>query len=218
VGAWRLASRGMLVRRLASVETLGSTTVICTTRRERWTRGEFQMTQHLVLEPGLSERDFLEAAGAGVRTPSDRRDGTRDRRTAARPHAESQHDAESRWVLVRDYDFDVGKHMSHVWHALDITTDLWLRRRGPFEGILTHSTGRRAALGARRRTTGSRHRVARARARGQTHGPARRGRNEDERDLTVAWGFRTLRPEVPALLRECQRASIRITMITGDHA
>ena len=29
-GAWRLAARGMLVRRLASVETLGSTTVICT--------------------------------------------------------------------------------------------------------------------------------------------------------------------------------------------
>jgi Ca2+-transporting ATPase len=30
VGAWRLAAHGMLVRRLASVETLGSTTVICT--------------------------------------------------------------------------------------------------------------------------------------------------------------------------------------------
>jgi Ca2+-transporting ATPase len=35
VGAWRLASHGMLVRRLSSVETLGSTTVICTDKTER---------------------------------------------------------------------------------------------------------------------------------------------------------------------------------------
>jgi Ca2+-transporting ATPase len=47
-GAWRLASRGMLVRRLASVETLGSTTVICTDKTGTLTR-EFQMTEHLVL-------------------------------------------------------------------------------------------------------------------------------------------------------------------------
>jgi Ca2+-transporting ATPase len=61
-GAWRLASRGMLVRRLASVETLGSTTLICTDKTGTLTRGEFQMTEHLVLEPGLSDHDFLEAA------------------------------------------------------------------------------------------------------------------------------------------------------------
>ena len=62
VGAWRLASHGMLVRRLASVETLGSTTVICTDKTGTLTRGEFQMTRHVLLEPTLSERTFLETA------------------------------------------------------------------------------------------------------------------------------------------------------------
>ena len=59
-GAWRLASRGMLVRRLASVETLGSTT-ICTDKGTL-TRGEFQMTRHLALAPAVSEQDVLEAS------------------------------------------------------------------------------------------------------------------------------------------------------------
>jgi Ca2+-transporting ATPase len=41
VGAWRLGRRGMLVRRLASVETLGSTTVICTDKTGTLTAGHF---------------------------------------------------------------------------------------------------------------------------------------------------------------------------------
>jgi P-type Ca2+ transporter type 2C len=72
VGAWRLAAHGMLVRRLASVETLGSTTVICTDKTGTLTRGDFALVRHVVLVASLSEGDFLEIAVlACERLPAD---------------------------------------------------------------------------------------------------------------------------------------------------
>jgi Ca2+-transporting ATPase len=223
VGAWRLASRGMLVRRLASVETLGSTTVICTDKTGTLTRGEFQMTQHLVLEPGLSERDFLEAAVlACERHPTDAMERAIGAYAAARGVAPP--DLAARWVLVRDYDFDpVGKHMSHVWHARDIDDTYLVAAKGAVEGILAHSTvderARRTLLEANDQLAAQGLRVlALAGRRTDRLGE---GRDEDERDLTV-WGLLgfqdPLRPEVPGAVAECQRAGIRIAMITGDHA
>src|SRR5678816_4765367 len=61
VGAWRLAERGMLVRRLASVETLGSTTVICTDKTGTLTRGRFEHETHVPLL-GATGDEVLEAA------------------------------------------------------------------------------------------------------------------------------------------------------------
>jgi len=223
VGAWRLASRGMLVRRLASVETLGSTTVICTDKTGTLTRGEFQMTQHLVLEPSLSEHDFLKASVmASERHPTD----AMERAIGAYADARgvSPADLEARWGLVRDYDFDaVGKHMSHVWHALDVDDTYMVAAKGAVEGILAHcridERARRDVLEANSRLAAQGLRVlALAGRRTDRLG---RDREEDERDLTIygLLGFQDpLRPEVPQAVDECQHAGIRITMITGDHA
>jgi Ca2+-transporting ATPase len=223
VGAWRLASRGMLVRRLASVETLGSTTVICTDKTGTLTRGEFQMTRHLVLAPGLSEREFLETAVlACERHPSDAME--RAIGAYATAHGISLPDLEARWVLVRDYDFDpVGKHMSHVWHSVGQDDVFLVAAKGALEGILAHSRlderARRAALEAHTQLAAQGLRVL-ALAAGR---PDRVGadRDDDERDLTLygLLGFQDpLRPEVPGAVALCQRAGIRIAMVTGDHA
>ena len=222
-GAWRLASRGMLVRRLASVETLGATTVICTDKTGTLTRGEFQMTEHRVLEPGLSDHDFLEAAVlACERHPTDAME--RAIGAYAETRGVSTTNLEGRWVLVRDYDFDaVGKHMSHVWHALDAAETYVVAAKGAVEGILAHSrcdeSERRAVLAANGQMAAQGLRVLALAGRrmNQLGG----GRDEDERDLTVygLLGFQDpLRPEVPRAVAECQHAGIRITMITGDHA
>jgi Ca2+-transporting ATPase len=212
----------MLVRRLASVETLGSTTVICTDKTGTLTRGEFQMTRHLVLEPGLSELDFLEAAVlACERHPTDAME--RAISAYAESRGVSPASIAARWVLVRDYDFDpVGKHMSHVWHALSSRTYM-VAAKGAVEGILAHSRPdehtRRIILDANSRLAASGLRVLALAARRMDQPGA--SRDDDERDLRVygLLGFQDpLRPEVPGAVAECQQAGIRIAMITGDHA
>ena len=221
-GAWRLASHGMLVRRLASVETLGSTTVICTDKTGTLTRGEFQMVRHLALEPGLSEQDFLEAAVlACERHPTDAMERAIGTYAAAR--GVSPANLGTRWALVRDYDFDsVGKHMSHVWHALDDDAYI-VAAKGALEGILAHSrldqSARSAVLEANSRLAAQGLRVLALAV--KRMGQLGADREADEHDLTVygLLGFQDpLRPEVSGAVAECQHAGIRIAMITGDHA
>ncbi|MGE3845014.1 MAG: HAD-IC family P-type ATPase, partial [Vicinamibacterales bacterium] len=186
VGAWRLASHGMLVRRLASVETLGSTTVICTDKTGTLTRGEFQMTRHLALNPELSEQDLLATAVlACERHPTDAMERAIGAYAGARGVSTAGLDAQ--WTLVRDYDFDsVGKHMSHVWQARNDNTYL-VASKGALEGILAHSRlddrARGAAVDANRRLAAQGLRVlALAAKRMDRFGT---DRDEDERDLTL---------------------------------
>ena len=223
VGAWRLAGRGMLVRRLASVETLGSTTVICTDKTGTLTRGEFQLTDHLVLEPGVSEHDFFELAVLSCEPHQ-----TDAMELAILAAAEARHvsrgEIAARWKLIRDYDFDpIGKHMSHVWQRTGGGTTFQVAAKGAVEGILAHTTldgqRRREVFDANRRMADQGLRVL-ALA-GRTLPQPGVDRDDDEHGLTLYGliGFQDpLRPEVPAAVADCQRAGIRIVMITGDHA
>ncbi len=223
VGAWRLASRGMLVRRLASVETLGSTTVICTDKTGTLTRGRFEVTRHLLLDPALTDHDLLTAAVlACEQHPSDGMEQAIGAYAEARGISPSS--LSGQWTLVRDYDFDaVGKHMSHVWQARDAGDSFLVAAKGAVEGVLEHSQldaeARRAVLEANAQLAGQELRVLAVAGRRMDR--LGTGREEDERALTVygLLGFHDpLRPEVPGAVAECQHAGIRIKMITGDHA
>jgi Ca2+-transporting ATPase len=223
VGAWRLAAHGMLVRRLASVETLGSTTVICTDKTGTLTRGDFQLVQHVVLLSSLSEGEFLEIAVlACERLPADAME--RAIGVYAESHGVSPSAISSRWVLVRDHDFDpIGKHMSHVWRSLAADDHLVVAAKGAIEGVLTHCRldpdTRRSALDVNERLARQGLRVLAVAMKRTNHVSATR--DEDEQDLTLCGllGFQDpVRPEVPGSVEECQRAGIQIKVITGDHA
>jgi P-type Ca2+ transporter type 2C len=223
VGAWRLASRGMLVRRLASVETLGSTTVICTDKTGTLTRGEFQVTEHLVLDSTVSDEQLLETAVLACEsTPVDAME--RAIAAYAERYGVSVSSVSSRWTIVRDYDFDpVGKHMSHVWREREGDHAFVIAAKGAVEGVLAHSAvdprTRDRVLDANKELAARGLRVLAVAGRRTAHLGSMR--EDDERELVVYGliGFQDpLRPEVQAAVDECQRAGIRVKMITGDHA
>ncbi|HET7453679.1 MAG TPA: HAD-IC family P-type ATPase, partial [Thermoanaerobaculia bacterium] len=116
LGAWRLARRRVLVRRIASVETLGSTTVICTDKTGTLTRGEFAL-EAAVPFGTFTEADLLEAAVLACEIdPTDPIEvATIEFARGAGLDPGTLHAAGR---LIRDHGWDaVGKHMSHVWSA-----------------------------------------------------------------------------------------------------
>jgi Ca2+-transporting ATPase len=144
IGALRLSRIGVLVRRLASVETLGSTTVICLDKTGTLTTGGHALKVHLPLRDGAGDRALLEAAALACEPHAA---DSLERAIVAHCH---DHQVEVdelhlRWQLIHDYPFDViGKHMSHVWIRSDVAGDgdrgACIVAKGALEGVLEHCT------------------------------------------------------------------------------
>ncbi len=234
VCAWRLSRHNVLVRRLTSVETLGSTTEICLDKTGTLTRGSFSLQVHQVLDPNTSEQDLLEAAVLACEPhPADPME--RAILEHCQEHGIDVPRLHQRWLLAFDYPFDpVGKHMSHIWQLRDGRCEAGTRTRivakGALEGVLTHC---RLAPGERERAEAANRELAAAGIRvlavASRWGSANVEdpldgfsgmREQDERDLTLHGlvGFQDpLRPEAAQAVRECQAAGIKLKLVTGDH-
>lgn len=226
VGAWRLSRRGVLVRRVAAVETLGSTTIICTDKTGTITRGSFDLEVTVVLADNLSVNELLEAAVLACELqPNDSMDRTIvDQARGIGVDAEALH---AGWSLVRDYDFDVnGKHMSHVWERRASSGGAHRRivAKGALEGVLEHCSmtdAARTAAQARNAELAS-HALRVLAVAGRDGGAelgSERVRDEDGLTLYGLLGFGDpVRPAARAAIAECQAAGVRLKLITGDHA
>ncbi|MGH9443268.1 MAG: cation-translocating P-type ATPase [Thermoanaerobaculia bacterium] len=221
LGAWRLSRRRVLVRRLASVETLGSTTVICTDKTGTLTRGEFVL-ESAVPFGASRDIDLLKAAVLACEIdPSDPLE--KAVLEYSRSAGVDPGEVHGKAVLVRDHSWDSrGKHMTHVWQTEPLSSHLVVSAKGAFEGILEHcALTPKAMEQARARHTS----LAAAGLRvlavaGKTEPGEAADRAADESALALIGflGFRDpIRPEIAAAIAQCRTAGISIKLVTGDH-
>jgi Ca2+-transporting ATPase len=222
LGAYRLSSRNVLVRRLVAVEALGSTTIICTDKTGTLTRGHFTLEEHLPLGPGTTEDDLLVAAVLACEPhPADKLE--QDIVAHCREHGIDVLRLHREWALIHDHAFDpMGKHMAHTWERhTQAGAERRLVAKGAFEGIVEHcAISAEELCNAERAHAGLASEGFRVLAVAGRAGELTGQRDADERGLTLFGliGFRdSVRPEVPSAVEECQSAGIHVKLITGDH-
>ncbi len=214
LGVWRLAGKHALIRRMVGVETLGSTSVICTDKTGTLTFGHMELTD--AWTPDGSERRQAELIdAAALACEPDPFDPLEQAIVARAPQAQTH------GRLVHEYPFDpVQKRMSHIWDVSG--AGLRLYAKGAVEGLI-----RRSNLPPEARATVERANEAMAERGVRVLGVASRtierisgDREVDEASLEFL-GLIGLtdpvRPEVPAAVAACHDAGIRILMLTGDH-
>lgn len=207
LGAWRLAKDNALVRQLSSVETLGSTTVICVDKTGTLTFGELAMEDVFAVD-GASRERVLQVA----RFASDTRSG--DPLDAAILATVQQPNGQ-----VREFElpFDPGRrYAAAIWRVGERRV---LAVKGAYEALLARSAPmERRALDEFIEVQGSR--GARVLAIAQAEVEAGDAAIAESAPLTVI-GLIALadrvRPAALELILRCRSAGIRTMMITGDH-
>lgn len=232
LGAFRMSRRNVLARRIAAVEALGATSVLCvdktgtlTENRMRiaalWTPSlSWQVTEHPLPEAvhALVEYGIL----ASQRDPFDPMERAfKQLGEASLAGTEHLH---GDWHLVREYPLlPELLSMSHVWRAPD-GNQLVVAAKGAPEAIvdLCHLPEGEATRVLEQATTLAAHglRVLGV-ARAQQHQarPLPPGQHDFTFELVGLVGLADpVRPEVPDAVALCRAAGVRTLMITGDYA
>jgi Ca2+-transporting ATPase len=230
LGAWRLAQERALVRRLPSVETLGSTTVICTDKTGTLTHGRLALSRLWTpatrsrCNGGSLSRAELELLHAAVlaceREPFDPLE------VAIVDHAR-RHGIDIATLhagrLERDWPFDpTDRYLTHVWRPIGDSDAMHVAAKGSVEGMLAHTRPaaelRRAMTDANAAFSASGMRVIAVAA--GSASAAGTGRRDDEAHLRLLGLLAfsdPIRDGVADALDDCRAAGIRVVMITGDH-
>ncbi len=217
MGAWRLAKKQSLVRKLPSVETLGSVSVLCVDKTGTITMN--QMTVREIWAPDGDEHALVETMGLGCET-----DAYDPMEKAMLKYCDS-HGISSESLfngeLINEYAFtNELKMMGHVWRR---NGELIIAAKGSPERILTICNMTEEERGAAERKVTAMS-------------------EEGLRVIAVAYSNPASESEIPSCIAECslklcgligladppresvkedievcRRAGIRVVMITGDN-
>jgi Ca2+-transporting ATPase len=233
IGAWRIARRNVLVRRMPALEALGATTVLCIDKTGTLTENRMTATTLAVggarydvtaaPDGALPERfhRLLEfAALASQQDPFDPME--RSINALARARLAGTEHLHETWLLEREYPLSRDMlAMSHVWRAPE--GGAWVvAAKGAPEAIadLCHlgaaATAAVAAETAALADAGLR--VLGIAGASFTSRSLPPGQHDFAFELLGLVGFADpVRATAPAAVADCRRAGIRTVMITGDH-
>ncbi len=244
MGAQRMARRNALIRHLPSVETLGSTTVICTDKTGTLTQNRMTARQVFFGErlapvgaaPGpiaAAPRRFVEAAALCHDLKPIERDGAHrwlgDPMEIALVELAQKAGAPPDYARLDEIPFDSERKRLSTLHRTP--AGLTLYTKGALEALLPlcraaeiggervalTPAGKRRFLRAQETMAGQGLRVLAFAYRSvpEKYDPQRL---EEELILTGLTGLEDPpRPEVPEAIRRCREAGIRVIMVTGDH-
>jgi len=228
MGAWRLSTSRVLTRRASAIEALGAATVLCTDKTgtltlnrisvravaagaARWIPGQGESALRSDAALSVVLRDAQRASVLAAYDPI-------DSAVLAAPQVEPAATAPA----LRDYPMQPGRPLMGRAGRDAVSGDLWVAVKGAPESVVAlcgmspedrqrvlDDVATLAREGARVLAVAS-STVASAEPPGQLEdaGLAYRG--------LVAFAD-PLRETVPAAVRECREAGIRVVMITGDH-
>jgi len=230
IGAWRIARKGVLTRRMPAIEMLGASTVLCVDKTGTLTENRMSLREVFVdgawirptpaSPPSESARSVLShAALASELAPFDPMENAV--LAAASSYAPEALEWRAAWRLDRDYSLSQDfLAVCHAWR--DREGHAVIAIKGAPEAVIAAcriDARAREALLAEAAGAAERGMRVLGVARGQWGGQAW---PEDPRGFEFSWlGFVALadplRASVPAAVAECRRAGIRVIMITGDH-
>ena len=217
LGAWRLAKRNALIRRIPSVETLGAVTVLCVDKTGTLTENRMSLKE---LKPlfGCSEERLKETAVLACETdPFDPMEAALLNEAAA--GGISVKDLQSQ-KLLHEYPFSSeSRMMAHIW---EVDGDATAAAKGSPENIfslcsLTPEQLETVQKEQQRMADEGCRVLAVARREGMAEIPEKMTDCCFEL-LGLAAFIDPPRKNVPDSIRACSTAGVRVVMITGDNS
>ncbi len=234
LGAWRMSLKNVLTRRVPAIETLGAATVLCTDKTGTLTQNKMTMAelcvgdQFFIIDPKDKAELFPETyhALAEYSVLASQKDPFDPMEKAIRSFGENflrhtehlHHD----WQLIREYPLsDKLLALSHVWQSPN-GHDYVIAAKGSPEAIgdLCHMS-REAFQSMEKSVIALSSRGLRVLGVAKSHFSETKLPEEqhdfDFQFIGLIAFIDPIRPTVPAAVKECYTAGIRVVMITGDY-